>query len=142
MEKKQTKKKKELYEIIIREAFCKELSDYLDSLLTLGIVVKSEVKRAFGMDYKTLNNICLLERPVLDMTLLKMPYILAYCLTEYKKKIEAEPYGKKKVEKLNGFPAIMARFKALYGFQATFCLDLINEGKDLRAIVRQTTKNN
>lgn len=119
----------------MNEAFIKELGDYLDSLMTLGIVVKTEVKRNFGMDYKTLNNICVQETPVSDMTLAKMPYILAYSLAEYEKKVKAEEPGVERNMKLRDLPMLVDQFKALYGYQATFCLELIDKGNDLREIV-------
>lgn len=135
MKKEQKVYKKKYYELIMREAFIKELGDYLDYLLNLGIVIRTEVKRDFGMDYKTLNNICLQERPVSDTTLFKMPYILAYSLSEYEKKLKAEDFGQERKQKLRDLPALVDKFKSIYGCQASFCLDLIEQGNDLREIV-------
>lgn len=136
MAKKQNKEPQKYFELIMREAFCKKLSDYLDSLLMNGVVVKTEVKRGFGMDYKTINNVCLRETPISNATLCKMPYILAYSLAEYKKKLNAQEFGHERNKKLEELPSLVEEFKALFGFQATFCLDLIEKGNDLREIVK------
>lgn len=136
MADKQNNTKKKYFEFIMREAFIKELGDYLDSLVALGVVVRTEVKRDFGMDYKTLNNICLQERLVSDTSLAKMPYILACSLAEYEKKLKAEEPGVERNKKLRDLPALVDKFKDIYGYHATFCLDLIEKGHDLREIVR------
>lgn len=136
MIEKQNKNQNKYYELVMKEAFCKKLSEYLDSLLKLGIVVRTEVKRGFGMDYKTINNVCLREKNILDSTLRKMPYILAYSLTEYEKKVKAQELGHERTELLKNLPFLMEEFKNLYGFQATFCLELIEKGRDLREIVK------
>lgn len=138
MTKKQIINQKKYHELIMKEAFVKELGNYLDSLLTLGVVMRTEVKRDFGMDYKTLNNICLQERTISDMTLAKMPYILAFSLKEYEKKLKAEEFGNERNMKLKDFPYLLEQFKDLYGYPASFCLDLIDKGNDLREIVRHS----
>lgn len=123
----------------MREAFIKELGEFLDYLTTLGIVMRAEVKRNFGMDYKTVDNIRLGERDVSDATLVKMPYILAYCIAEYKKKLEAEEQGLERSKKLRDFPTVVEKFKSIYGHHATFCLSLVDRGYDLPRIVREGT---
>lgn len=123
----------------MREAFVKELGDFLDYLLTLGIVVRTEVKRHFGMDYKTIDNIRLGEVTVSDTTLVKMPYILAYSIAEYKKKLYAEEQGCERSKKLGALSIVVEKFKSIYGYHATFCLSLIEQNKDLPRIVREGT---
>ena len=129
------------YEVILKEAFIQKVGIFLDKLMSSKIIVQTQAQDEFGIAALTLRRLRVGESSISYSFLRKMPYIFAYYLDAYSKKIKAEPNGYEKTKKLNALPALMAEFKDIYGYQATFCLEQIEKGKDLRAIVKQTTQN-
>lgn len=124
------------YVEIMKEPLIREVGGYLDKLMCNNIILQTVAYDDFGIAPQTLRSLRVGDQTISLSVLRKMPYVFAYYLDSYRKKTEAKPNGheKKSIEK--DFPALVAEFKALYGYQATFCLDLIKKGKDLREIVR------
>lgn len=130
------KSKEKAFLKLLREAMIKEVGTYLDFLVSIDVLNAYKVKRDFGMGDSTFNNLRLCKLTVSFVTLEKMVYVIAYYLGEYQKAVEAEPYGHEKAEKQNGMPAIIDRFKKLYGVRASLALDMSEKGIDLRQVVK------
>lgn len=132
----QEKSKEKYHEQIMRLALIKEVGDFLDSLVSLKIIVRYHVKRDFGMNYDTIDNLCVCKDTISLATLDKMAYVMAFYLMEYQKATEAEPLGQERKQKLDALPALVDKLKGIFGFRAAFALDLINKGIDLRQVVK------
>lgn len=122
--------------VILKEAFIREVGIFLDKLMSANIIVQTKTYKDFGIASATLRRLRVGDSSISIAVLRKLPYVLAYNLVKYEKKLKAEGPGYERNQKQNDLPALFKEFKNLYGFQASFCLDLIEKGHDLREIVR------
>lgn len=121
---------------ILKVAFIREVGIFLDKLMKNKIIAQTKAYDDFGISPSTLRTLSKGDSCISFSVLRKMPYILAYYLDVYHKKIDSEDNGMEKKKMQADFPGLMEEFKSLYGFQATFCLELIEKGRDLREIVK------
>lgn len=122
--------------VILKEALIREVGIFLDKLMSANIIVQTKTYKDFGIASATLRRLRVGDSSISIAVLRKMPYVLAYNLVEYEKNLKAQEFGQERNRKLGDLPALFDEFKNLYGFQASFCLDLIEKGHDLREIVR------
>lgn len=122
---------------IMRQRKIEEVGTLLDHILNEQWMSAKMVKMEFGIDYKTIKALRNRSFKVSGETLTKFCYVLAYYITQRKLNIDTQAkFLVCREERLTELSRVLEAYKSIYGIEATFCLELINnEQKDLREIV-------
>lgn len=136
-QQKNTGNKRRKYRLLLKSEVVKELSGFLDTLISVGILKYSEAKADFGMDYVTIRNVQLKEDATSAATLDKLVWMVAYYIEVYRRKVEAEPESLEKKQKLHDILDLEKDFERIFGCKALYVLNLAKDGIDLRQIVKE-----
>lgn len=121
----------------MEEEMSKELAPLLGLMLTRKITTRTLIKREFGIDYKTIAKLVYGGKPVATVTILKLSYAIAHYLHLEKLKLEKLDSAASEVKKrMDIFSDLDRKYRALYGFTATFVLQQIKNNEDLRQMVK------
>lgn len=121
----------------MEEEMSKELASLLGLMLTRKITTRTLIKREFGIDYKTIAKLVYGGKPVATVTILKLSYAIAHYLHLEKLKLEKLDSAASEVKKrMDIFSDLDRKYRALYGFTATFVLQQIKNNEDLRQMVK------
>lgn len=136
-QQKNTGNKRRKYRLLLKGEVVKELSGFLDTLITVGILKYVEAKADFGMDYVTIRNVQQKEDAASAATLDKLVWMVAYYIEVYRRKVEAEPESLEKKQKLHDILDLEKDFERIFGCKALYVLNLAKDGIDLRQIVKE-----
>ena len=118
----------------MEEEMSKELAPLLGLMLARKITTRTLIKREFGIDYKTIAK--LVDAGQTVTTVLKLGYVIAHYLHLEKLKLEKLDSLASEVKKrMDIFCDLDSKYRALYGFTATFVLQQIKNNEDLRKMV-------
>ena len=121
----------------MEEEMSKELAPLLGLMLTRKITTRTLIKREFGIDYKTIAKLVDGGKPVATVTILKLSYVIPHYLHLEKLKLEKLDSAASEVEKrMDILNDLDRKYRALYGFLATFVLQQIKDNEDLRQMVK------
>lgn len=124
----------------MEEEMSKELAPLLGLMLARKITTRTLIKQEFGIDYKTIAKLVDGGKPVATVTILKLSYVIAHYLHLEKLKLGKLDSSASEVKKrMDIFCDLDSKYRALYGFTATFVLQQIKNNEDLRQMVK--TKN-
>ena len=120
----------------MEEEMSKELAPLLGLMLARKITTRTLIKREFGIDYKTIAKLVDAGQTVTTVTILKLGYVIAHYLHLEKLKLEKLDSAASEVKKrMDIFSDLDCKYRALYGFTATFVLQQIKNNEDLRKMV-------
>lgn len=120
----------------MEEEMSKELAPLLGLMLARKITTRTLIKREFGIDYKTIAKLVDAGQTVTTVTILKLGYVIAHYLHLEKLKLEKLDSLASEVKKrMDIFCDLDSKYRALYGFTATFVLQQIKNNEDLRKMV-------
>lgn len=118
------------------EEGAKKLVPLLGLMFDHGITSRKLIKMEFYIDYKTIAKLTKKNKLSSVQTFLKLNYVMAFYLDREKKALgKLKQWDEEKVNREKLLAYLMDEYKSFYGFQATYALDLIAEGYDLREIV-------
>ncbi len=121
------------------EEGAKKLVPLLGLMIDHGIVSRKLIKMEFHIDYKTISDLMKESKLGSVHTFLKLNYVMAFYLDQERKALEKmKQWDEGKMNRERQLAYLMAEYKSFYGFQATYALDLIAQGNDLREIARLT----
>lgn len=121
----------------MEEEMSKELVPLLGLMLTRKITTRTLIKREFGIDYKTIAKLVDGGKPIATVTILKLSYVIPHYLHLEKLKLEKLDSAASEVEKrMDILNDLDRKYRALYGFLATFVLQQIKDNEDLRQMVK------
>lgn len=121
----------------MEEEMSKELAPLLGLMLARKITTRTLIKREFGIDYKTIAKLVDAGQTVTTVTILKLGYVIAHYLHLEKLKLEKLDSAASEVEKrMDILNDLDRKYRALYGFLATFVLQQIKNKEDLRQMVK------
>lgn len=122
---------------IMRQRKIEEVGTLLDHILNEQWMSAKMIKMEFCIDYKTIKALRNRSAKVSGETLAKFCYVLAFYITQRKHDIETRTkFLVGRDERLAEHGKVLNHYKSIYGIEATFCLELIQqEQKDLREIV-------
>ena len=110
----------------MEEEMSKELAPLLGLMLARKITTRTLIKREFGIDYKTIAKLVDAGQTVTTVTILKLGYVIAHYLHLEKLKLEKLDSLASEVKKrMDIFCDLDSKYRALYGFTATFVLQQI-----------------
>lgn len=134
------KKKKFIYSPAnkrMEEEMSKELAPLLGLMLARKITTRTLIKKEFGIDYKTIAKLVDGGKPIATVTILKLSYVIPHYLHLEKLKLEKLDFAASEVEKrMDILNDLDRKYRALYGFLATFVLQQIKNKEDLRQMVK------
>ena len=111
----------------------KELAPLLGLMIARKITTRTLIKREFGIDYKTIAKLVDAGQTVTTVTILKLGYVIAHYLHLERLKLERLHSSVSEVEKrTNILNDLDRKYRALYGFTATFVHQQIKDKEDLR----------
>ena len=122
---------------LMRERMVGEAGAFLEHLMSVEVTSPKLIKQEFGIDYKTIKALRTANPSVSFETLRKFAYVFAFYLCQCRDSIaNKQKWVNGKDEKLAKVDQLIDAYKAIYGVQATFCLELVwHQHKDLREIV-------
>jgi len=121
----------------MEEEMSKELAPLLGLMLARKITTRTLIKQEFGIDYKTIAKLVDGGKPVATVTILKLSYVIPHYLHLEKLKLEKLDSAASEVEKrMDILNDLDRKYRALYGFLATFVLQQIKNKEDLRQMVK------
>ena len=121
----------------MEEEMSKELAPLLGLMLARKITTRTLIKQEFGIDYKTIAKLVDGGKPVATVTNLKLSYVIPHYLHLEKLKLEKLDSAASEVEKrMDILNDLDRKYRALYGFLATFVLQQIKNKEDLRQMVK------
>ena len=122
----------------MREAEYTELAPLLELMLDKKITSRKLINMDFGIDYKTIKNIIDKKNIAKPLTIRKFNYVFAYYLNEEKKALKKlKEWDKNKLERQQEFDNLFEEYCAFYGVLAKSAFQLIDDGYDLRQIIKQ-----
>lgn len=134
------KKKNFIYSPVnksMEEEMSKELAPLLGLMLARKITTRTLIKQEFGIDYKTIAKLVDGGKPIATVTILKLSYVIPHYLHLEKLKLEKLDSAASEVEKrMDILNDLDRKYRALYGFLATFVLQQIKNKEDLRQMVK------
>ena len=120
----------------MEEEMSKELAPLLGLMLARKITTRTLIKREFGIDYTTIAKLVDAGQTVTTVTILKLGYVIAHYLHLERLKLERLHSSVSEVEKrTNILNDLDRKYRALYGFTATFVHQQIKDNEDLRKMV-------
>lgn len=127
---------------IMRERMIEEVGMLLDHMMNEGWMTPKEVHMEFGVDPKTIAALRKKKSSVTYESIRKICYVIGYYLMKGEADIKSKKrwgYNKEeeKTEELNRFNKLLEAYKAIYGMEATFVLELYKKKRDLRQVVKQ-----
>lgn len=121
----------------MEEEMSKELAPLLGLMLARKITTRTLIKKEFGIDYKTIAKLVDGGKPIATVTILKLSYVIPHYLHLEKLKLEKLDSAASEVEKrMDILNDLDRKYRALYGFLATFVLQQIKNKEDLRQMVK------
>ena len=121
----------------MEEEMSKELAPLLGLMLARKITTRTLIKQEFGIDYKTIAKLVDGGKPIATVTILKLSYVIPHYLHLEKLKLEKLDSAASEVEKrMDILNDLDRKYRALYGFLATFVLQQIKNKEDLRQMVK------
>lgn len=121
----------------MEEEMSKELVPLLGLMLARKITTRTLIKQEFGIDYKTIAKLVDGGKPIATVTILKLSYVIPHYLHLEKLKLEKLDSAASEVEKrMDILNDLDRKYRALYGFLATFVLQQIKNKEDLRQMVK------
>lgn len=121
----------------MEEEMSKELAPLLGLMLARKITTRTLIKQEFGIDYKTIAKLVDGGKPIATVTILKLSYVIPHYLHLEKLKLEKLDSAASEVEKrMDILKDLDRKYRALYGFLATFVLQQIKNKEDLRQMVK------
>lgn len=122
----------------MREEECKELAPLLELMFDKNITSRKFIKMEFSIDYKTIKNIIDRKNNARPLTISKLNYVIAYYLNKENKALKKlKEWDKDKLERQQAFDFICEEYRAYYGVRAKCAFQLIEDGYDLRQIIKQ-----
>ena len=120
----------------MEEEMSKELAPLLGLMLARKITTRTLIKREFGIDYTTIAKLVDAGQTVTTVTIFKLGYVIAHYLHLERLKLERLHSSVSEVEKrTNILNDLDRKYRALYGFTATFVHQQIKDNEDLRKMV-------
>ena len=102
----------------------------------MWVTNRTLIKREFGIDYTTIAKLVDAGQTVTTVTILKLGYVIAHYLHLERLKLERLHSSVSEVEKrTNILNDLDRKYRALYGFTATFVYQQIKDNEDLRKMV-------
>lgn len=121
----------------MEEEMSKEFAPLLGLMLARKITTRTLIKKEFGIDYKTIAKLVDGGKPIATVTILKLSYVIPHYLHLEKLKLEKLDSAASEVEKrMDILNDLDRKYRALYGFLATFVLQQIKNKEDLRQMVK------
>lgn len=122
---------------LMRERMVREVGAFADHFLNEELTTPTLVCQDFGIDFKTTKALRLAKTSVSFETLRKFCYVFAFYIDKKTKEAEQDKNLVRRKVRLEEYDKITEAFKAIYGFEATFVLELCDKHKDLREIFKR-----
>ena len=124
---------------LMRERMVKEVGAYTDHFLNVELASPKSICVDFGIDFKTTKALRQGKITISHGTIRKFCYVFAYYLDRRQQELETQERNiLRKKERLAELQRLIDAYKDIYGFYASFCLELIHhEHRDLREIMKE-----
>ena len=122
----------------MRGKVVKEVGALLDHILVEEITTPTIINLEFGPSYDTIRKLRQQETTIYFETIRQFCYVIGYYLYQEIEAVENyKKYVRERESKLTMLYEMKERYKKIYGMQAAVVLNLMHQGKDLLALMKQ-----
>ena len=122
----------------MRGKVVKEVGALLDHILVEEITTPTIINLEFGSSYDTIRELRQQDTSKSFETIRQFCYIIGYYLYQEIEAVENyKKYVRERESKLTMLYEMKERYKKIYGMQAAVVLNLMHQGKDLLAFMKQ-----
>lgn len=122
----------------MRGKVVKEVGALLDHILVEEITTPTIINLEFGPSYDTIRKLRQQDTSIYFETIRQFCYVIGYYLYQEIEAVENyKKYVRERESKLTMLYEMKERYKKIYGMQAAVVLNLMHQGKDLLAFMKQ-----
>ena len=122
----------------MRGKVVKEVGALLDHMIVEEITTPTIINLEFGPSYDTIRKLRQQDTSIYFETIRQFCYVIGYYLYQEIEAVENyKKYVRERESKLTMLYEMKERYKKIYGMQAAVVLNLMHQGKDLLALMKQ-----
>ena len=122
----------------MRGKVVKEVGALLDHILVEEITTPTIINLEFGPSYDTIRKLRQQDTSIYFETIRQFCYVIGYYLYQEIEAVENyKKYVRERESKLTMLYEMKEKYKKIYGMQAAVVLNLMHQGKDLLALMKQ-----